>query len=78
MGAGDSSAGALPIEQADSRNALATVRVSAAVTFFLVLNMSSSFRTEPRPLRGVDCCSEPGRNRMGAFPIRAIPIRSAL
>ena len=38
-GADDSSAGVLPIEHADSRNALARVRVSAAVTFFLVLNI---------------------------------------
>jgi hypothetical protein len=34
----------LPIEHAESRNALARVSVSAAVTFFLVLNISSSFR----------------------------------
>jgi hypothetical protein len=55
----------LPMEQAESRNALARPRVIAAVTFFLVLNMSSSFRTEPRPLRGVEFCSEPVQDRMG-------------
>ena len=42
----DSSAGVLPIEHAESRNALASVRATAAVTFLVVLNISCSFETD--------------------------------